>query len=191
MCQNSYYARNIVPAANLPTMGSSSIQTHFNKPSHEALDPLAGRPRPFITPRTTFQQHPGSGMPQNDGSTEVEENSMNRIEADSLIWNQYLKHKRVPQVDGDEDEDEFEADFIINAPLAKSDDENLGSELDDEDEEEEFEHTEDPRHENVVLCQYEKVTRAKNKWKCILKDGIVHVNGSDHIFHKANGDFEW
>eukprot|EP00842_Homolaphlyctis_polyrhiza_P002876 jgi/Hompol1/358/HPOL_001091-RA len=44
---------------------------------------------------------------------------------------------------------------------------------------------------NLLLCQFEKVQRVKNKWKCALKDGVINVNGKDYLFSKANCDFEW
>lgn len=45
--------------------------------------------------------------------------------------------------------------------------------------------------DHLILCQYEKVSRIKNKWKCILKDGVVNINGRDYMFSRATGDFEW
>jgi transcription initiation factor TFIIA large subunit len=81
----------------------------------------------------------------------------------------------VPQVDGYE-EDEEDVD---------SEGKDINSELDEE-EDEEAEQT-----DHIILCQFEKVTRIKNKWKCILKDGIMNINGKDYLFNKANGDFEW
>lgn len=27
----------------------------------------------------------------------------------------------------------------------------------------------------------------KNKWKCVLKDGMIHVNGKDYLFAKCTG----
>lgn len=50
---------------------------------------------------------------------------------------------------------------------------------------------ENVKTDHMILCQYEKVTRIKNKWKCVLKDGIVNINGKDYIFNRATGDFEW
>ncbi|ELU35575.1 TFIIA domain-containing protein [Rhizoctonia solani AG-1 IA] len=32
-----------------------------------------------------------------------------------------------------------------------------------------------------------QVQRVKNKWKCVLKDGMIHVNGKDYLFMKCNG----
>jgi len=45
--------------------------------------------------------------------------------------------------------------------------------------------------DNVVVCQYDKITRARNKWKFHFKDGIMNLNGKDYVFQKANGDAEW
>ncbi|OMJ22192.1 Transcription initiation factor IIA large subunit [Smittium culicis] len=87
---------------------------------------------------------------------------------------------QIPQLDGDNsssyhhDNDENEE---INSDLDDSDDEEVenGGEI----------------TEHMVLCQYDKVSRTKNKWKCVLKDGIMLVNGRNYLFHRANGDFEW
>lgn len=32
-----------------------------------------------------------------------------------------------------------------------------------------------------------QVGRVKNKWKCILKDGMIHINGKDYLFAKCTG----
>lgn len=45
--------------------------------------------------------------------------------------------------------------------------------------------------ENIVVCQFEKVSRNKNKWKFHLKDGIMNLFGRDLIFSKSVGDAEW
>nr|CAD7588081.1 unnamed protein product [Timema genevievae] len=45
--------------------------------------------------------------------------------------------------------------------------------------------------DNVVVCQYDKITRSRNKWKFYLKDGIMSLGGKDYVFQKANGDAEW
>ncbi|XP_061715251.1 transcription initiation factor IIA subunit 1 [Cydia pomonella] len=45
--------------------------------------------------------------------------------------------------------------------------------------------------DNVVVCQYDKITRSRNKWKFYLKDGIMNLAGKDYVFQKANGDAEW
>ncbi|GAB6021840.1 hypothetical protein CHUAL_004412 [Chamberlinius hualienensis] len=45
--------------------------------------------------------------------------------------------------------------------------------------------------DNVIVCQYDKITRSRNKWKFHLKDGIMNLQGKDYIFQKAIGDAEW
>ena len=40
---------------------------------------------------------------------------------------------------------------------------------------------------SLLKCCYCKVARVKNKWKCILKDGMIHVNGRDYLFAKCTG----
>lgn len=44
---------------------------------------------------------------------------------------------------------------------------------------------------NILLAQYDKVKRSKNKWKCLLKYGIMNLNDRDFLFHSATGDFVW
>ena len=132
------------------------------------------------------------------------------------------KRKQIPQVDGpadssddedgveeDEDgDDDDDDDDDDNDPDGDEEDEGveeepLGSEDDisDEDASDLFD------TENVVVCQYDKITRARNKWKFHLKvciriiddfsnslysqDGIMNLNGKDYVFARANGDAEW
>lgn len=45
--------------------------------------------------------------------------------------------------------------------------------------------------DNLIVCQFEKVNRARTKWKFTLKDGIMHLNGKDYCFQKAVGEAEW
>jgi len=45
--------------------------------------------------------------------------------------------------------------------------------------------------ENVVVCQYDKITRSRNKWKFYLKDGVMNLQGKDYVFQRSNGDAEW
>ncbi|XP_061914367.1 TFIIA-alpha and beta-like factor [Entelurus aequoreus] len=45
--------------------------------------------------------------------------------------------------------------------------------------------------ENVIVCQYDKIHRSKNRWKFHLKDGVVCYGGRDYVFSKAIGEAEW
>ncbi|GER49590.1 transcription factor IIA large subunit family protein [Striga asiatica] len=72
----------------------------------------------------------------------------------------------------DDDEDE---------PLNENDDDDL----DDGDQ------GEDLNTSHLVLAQFDKVTRTKSRWKCTLKDGIMHINNKDILFNKATGEFDF
>ncbi|KAL8185143.1 UNVERIFIED_CONTAM: hypothetical protein K2H54_041359 [Gekko kuhli] len=45
--------------------------------------------------------------------------------------------------------------------------------------------------DNIIVCQYDKVQRSKNRWKFYLKDGVMCFGGKDYVFSKAVGDAEW
>ena len=45
--------------------------------------------------------------------------------------------------------------------------------------------------DNVIVCQYDKITKRRRSWKLRLKDGIMNINGRDYVFGKASGDVEW
>uniref|UniRef100_A0A2P2LP93 Transcription initiation factor IIA subunit 1 n=1 Tax=Rhizophora mucronata TaxID=61149 RepID=A0A2P2LP93_RHIMU len=74
---------------------------------------------------------------------------------------------------GDDDDDE---------PLNEDDDDD---DLDDVDQGEEL------NTQHLVLAQFDKVTRTKSRWKCMLKDGIMHINNKDVLFNKATGEFDF
>nr|GMD69376.1 transcription initiation factor IIA large subunit-like [Ipomoea batatas] len=79
----------------------------------------------------------------------------------------------VPQNDAVDDDDE--------EPLNENDDDDL----DDVDQ------GEDLNTAHLVLAQFDKVTRTKSRWKCTLKDGIMHINNKDILFNKATGEFDF
>lgn len=113
-----------------------------------------------------------------------------------------IKH----QVDGAVDTSDEEASDISDDNIGDDDDDDLDKE-DDEDidgeggaEEEPLNSEDDVTDEdasdlfdtdNVVVCQYDKITRSRNKWKFYLKDGIMNISGKDYVFQKSNGDAEW
>nr|CAA67368.1 TFIIA [Arabidopsis thaliana] len=71
------------------------------------------------------------------------------------------------------------------------DDEELLNEDDDDDELDDLESGEDMNTQHLVLAQFDKVTRTKSRWKCSLKDGIMHINDKDILFNKAAGEFDF
>lgn len=36
-----------------------------------------------------------------------------------------------------------------------------------------------------------QVSHVKNKWKCLLRNGVMSLNGKDYVFSSATGDFSW
>jgi len=120
--------------------------------------------------------------------------------------------QRIPQVDGPSDSSGEEdspspppgafaprtAHPSLPQPPAPSqpqptslDSEAINSDLDDSDTEGEEDDEEAAGETDIVFCTYDKVARVKNKWKCTLKDGMIHVNGKDYLFAKCTGEFEW
>ncbi|KAL8525674.1 hypothetical protein ACS0TY_015061 [Phlomoides rotata] len=73
------------------------------------------------------------------------------------------------------------ADDDDDEPLNEDDDEDL----DDVDQGDDLSAT------HLVLAQFDKVTRTKSRWKCTLKDGIMHINNKDILFNKATGEFDF
>jgi len=100
--------------------------------------------------------------------------------------------------DSDSDDDDDEEDFD-NIPVASlgggadmEEDEgpeeeplNSGDDVSDEEQADLFD------TDNVVVCQYDKIARTRNRWKFHLKDGIMNLNSKDFVFHKGTGDAEW
>uniref|UniRef100_A0A1Y1NB06 Transcription initiation factor IIA subunit 1 n=1 Tax=Photinus pyralis TaxID=7054 RepID=A0A1Y1NB06_PHOPY len=87
-------------------------------------------------------------------------------------------------VDLDDDKDEDEED-IADGGGGEDDPLNSDDDISEEDP------TEVVDTDNVIVCQFDKITRARNKWKFHLKDGIMNINGEDYVFQKATGDAEW
>lgn len=91
--------------------------------------------------------------------------------------------------DDDDDDDDAEDDETEESQEKDTEDEEpLNSDDDDSDEEGAGELFD---VENVVVCQYDKIHRAKAKWKFNLKVGIMNLEGKDHVFLKANGEADW
>jgi transcription initiation factor TFIIA large subunit len=36
-----------------------------------------------------------------------------------------------------------------------------------------------------------KISRTKNKWRFILKSGVMNIGGRDYVFSKATGEADW
>ncbi|XP_071963277.1 uncharacterized protein [Antedon mediterranea] len=80
---------------------------------------------------------------------------------------------------GDEDGDGHPGAVVEEEPL-NSDDDDSGDEPEDI-----FD------TDNVIVCQYEKINRTRNRWKFHLKDGIMNLEGKDWVFHRGIGEADW
>ncbi|KAL3985245.1 Transcription factor IIA alpha/beta subunit family protein [Acanthocheilonema viteae] len=133
------------------------------------------------TGRKTDQECNGTlkKLVQLDGATRVSDSSSEEEEMDEEDDDDPLRtiaDRISDEGNAVEDEDQV----IEEDPLNSGDDQS-----DDEDVERLFE------AENLVMCQFEKVHRARSKWKFTLKDGIMHIRGKDHCFQRCSGEAEW
>lgn len=44
---------------------------------------------------------------------------------------------------------------------------------------------------DVALGQFEKVQRSKSKWKIVLKDCILTLNGRDYLVRRCQGEMDF
>ncbi|KAJ1962364.1 transcription factor IIA subunit alpha [Dipsacomyces acuminosporus] len=145
--------------------------------------------------------HHGSHIPQTDGAADDSPAASDKTSA-MQKWQAIRKARRaayerdlqqstaksppaISQVDGASDDDDDDAGVKAENP-----EDAINSDLDDTDEDDEDQGGGEET-DHIILCQYDKVTRSKNKWKCVLRDGIMLINGRDYLFQRANGDFEW
>ncbi|KAI3461564.1 hypothetical protein Pfo_018227 [Paulownia fortunei] len=80
---------------------------------------------------------------------------------------------------------------VQNDTVDDDDDEPLNEDDDDDDDLDDVGQGEDLNTTHLVLAQFDKVTRTKSRWKCTLKDGIMHINNKDILFNKATGEFDF
>nr|CAD2195017.1 unnamed protein product [Meloidogyne enterolobii] len=150
------------------------MQLSLDSQAQLILQQNAGNPsfrRPvqeIATKKESSNQHipqlDGGGPGMTDSSSEEEQ------EDDPLKRYAGLEDETAQQ------ESPAEEEVPLNSDDDQSDDEDLDTLFD---------------ADNVVVCQFEKVHRARNKWKFILKDGVMQIKGKDYCFHKSNGEAEW
>ncbi|KAI9764859.1 MAG: hypothetical protein M1840_008005 [Geoglossum simile] len=81
---------------------------------------------------------------------------------------------RIPHFDGAGDDSDEEQKMKPEA----FDEDAINSDLDD-DEDLDEDDGDDESMSQIMLCTYDKVQRVKNKWKCVLKDGVLTINGKE------------
>jgi transcription initiation factor TFIIA large subunit len=156
---------------------------------------------------------PKPSNPTNLGNNTMKASSQVDGANDEIISNEHGKKKSKiikvslqldgtgPPIGDDDDDDDDDSEVEGN---------DVGDELDDDDDDDGNEEgREDPNPlcseddvsddepgelfdtENVVVCQYDKISRTKNKWRFTLKSGVMNIEGRDYVFSKATGDADW
>lgn len=170
----------ISAAMGLPAnLASTLLQQHVNSTlqGQATLAPLqVSQPVQVVTQNT------------NNISQRTVQNQNNITQLDGPVGDSSDDDEEEEEEDNDdEDEDLDDKEEEENDEAAAREEEPLNSEDDvtDDDPSDLFD------TDNVVVCQYDKITRSRNKWKFYLKDGIMNLSGKDYVFQKMNGDAEW
>ncbi|KAI1719481.1 transcription factor IIA, alpha/beta subunit domain-containing protein [Ditylenchus destructor] len=198
----------VIPATNsqqLPLNVANLAQAQLSNPAVRPQQPQ------LISMKTEPNVHNNIG--QLDGAGAIVDNELapsnSKVKSTSLKIKKEKTKKHVnmiPQVDGgpgmsdsssDDDLDEEDNDPLrryANLEDDKLDDGDVVEEdplnsNDDQSDDEDLDTLFDAEH--VVVCQFEKVHRARTKWKFTLKDGIMHLKGKDYAFQKCLGEAEW
>lgn len=129
-----------------------------------------------IQNNTTFQSQQNNGMTQLDGLNDSSDDDDDEEEEEE---------EEADDDDDDLDDDKEEEENEDNDGGAEEEPLNSSDDVSEEDPSDMFD------TDNVVVCQYDKITRTRNKWKFYLKDGIMNLGGKDYVFQKSNGDAEW
>ncbi|KAG0343194.1 transcription factor IIA subunit alpha [Podila horticola] len=195
------------PAANLANIASNSAPS---LPGDNYNNSNVGRPQPHAPPRPSNTAGINRNIPQTDGASDaVDLEFLNRAELDAYVEKKLQEARETETLTG-VTPGEMSFEFTMSDRAARKarltglgpfegatvigqvdgaddehDDTELGSDLDDSEDDM------DEELDNIGLCQYDKVSRTKNKWKFVLKDGILLINGRDYLFHKANGDCDF
>lgn len=174
--------------------GQQSVLSFAPGPQPPLVKASPGPPvRTFVPPvapaKAQSVQH---RIPQVDGPSESSDESPSPPSSQSYA--PHASHPSLPQPSQG------------SSSTQPDDSEAINSDLDDSDTEGEEDAEEGTAGEtDIVFCTYDKVcpglpdcgcrptlttlqvARVKNKWKCILKDGMIHINGRDYLFAKCTG----
>jgi len=181
------YMLNAVPYALPPLPGPNTNGSRQLPPIHPggqtgvfSFKAAAPQPaaRPYVPPALAPAQ-PAQRIPQVDGPSESSDED-SPSPPPSGAFAPRATHPSLPPP------------VAPKPPPTNELEEAINSDLDDSDTEGEDEADEVASHDtDIVFCTYDKVARVKNKWKCTLKDGMIHINGKDYLFAKCTGEFEW
>ncbi|XP_050304267.1 transcription initiation factor IIA subunit 1-like [Anthonomus grandis grandis] len=194
-----------------PAIASSLLQQHVNAAfNSQQQTTVISRTGP-VQLDGTFQDDSGDNHVKIEvalSSRSTKKKSSRKPELPSFLNSASAFHSSFHQVDGSMDTSDEgsegsddEQDDLDDLDDDKDEEErDEGDGIDEGGEEEPLNSEDDVSDEdptdlfdtdNIVVCQYDKIIRNRNKWKFYLKDGIMNLNTVDYVFQKANGDAEW
>ncbi|KAH8993329.1 transcription factor IIA alpha/beta subunit [Lactarius hatsudake] len=168
-----------IPPLRPPPNSLLTFPAGPSRPPAPTATPVAA-PGPAALPTKAPQPAQSQPQPQPPRIPQVDGPSSSSSDSSSPSPQQYAPHSSHPSLPQPS-----------QGSAGGVDDEAINSDLDDSDSEGEEDPEEGPGVSDIVFCTYDKVARVKNKWKCILKDGMIHINGKDYLFAKCTGEFEW
>ncbi|KAM7538937.1 hypothetical protein Aperf_G00000059124 [Anoplocephala perfoliata] len=62
---------------------------------------------------------------------------------------------------------------------------NSGDDVSDEDADQIF------QSDNLIVCQYERFSRSRSRWRFWLRDGIMKLRGREHVFQRLSLEADW
>ncbi len=152
------------------------------------------------------QQHPHQLQPQHQYQHQLQQHQQQQQQQPPRVKTEGGRSVEI----GEDDDDDDVVDNVVDARNGGvgggvvgggglmgggmgggGDDDAINSDLDDPEDDLDDAGEDDEANPQIMLCMYDKVTRTKNKWKCILKDGVLTVGGREYVFQKATGEFEW
>lgn len=139
-------------------------------------------------------------LPQGDGSLFLNDSNLNN-EGDNCKSAPDLKASKVLQTDGAGSSNGSTSSSPCSSQSSSSVDDGDNQNKDDEggagsnelnsDDDVSEEESDGMETDNVIVCQYEKVMRRANRWRFVLKSGVLKLDGEDFVFGKAFGSGEW
>lgn len=204
-CSSTTDNNNYQPPQNQRYMirnrGASS-KAAAELPQQEEVNPRQLRQRPKRTTTGAISKQDQANAPSSDGKKKRgRKSSITQLDG----VNGLSDSSDSDDDDDDDGMDEDEEDILREAMKqhegedgdeeggeGEDDDEPLNSDDDESEEGEDVEQGLDTGdNDNVVMCQFDKIHRARNRWKFVLKDGIMQLDGKDYAFNKAQGEAEW
>ncbi|EJD02638.1 transcription factor IIA, alpha/beta subunit [Fomitiporia mediterranea MF3/22] len=167
-----------LPGPPRPPSIPAGVQHHYGT-TPQSIPPRPAYTQPSASaPGNTTQASSQTRIPQVDGPSSSASDSSSPPQSQTYAPPPRSLHPSLPQPS--------------QGQIGVADSEEINSDLDDSDSDSNEEEQEGALGEtDIVFCTYDKVARVKNKWKCVLKDGMIHVNGKDYLFGRCTCEFEW